>query len=49
VATVLLVAIVMLATVKDSLSFVWGLIVLAGFIIILMSAIKIYKIIRDRE
>jgi len=48
-ATVLLVAIVMLATVKDTLSFVWGLIILAGFIIVLISAIKIYKIIRNRE
>jgi putative membrane protein len=48
VATVLLVAIVMLATVKDSLSFVWGLIVLAGFIVVLMSAIKIYRIVRER-
>jgi len=48
VATVLLVAIVVLATVKDSLSFVWGLIILAGFIVVLMSAIKIYKIVRNR-
>ena len=49
VATVFLVAIVMLATVKDSLSFVWGLIVLAGFIVILISAIKVYKIIRNKN
>jgi protoporphyrinogen IX oxidase len=48
VATVLLVAIVVLATVKDSLSFVWGLIILAGFIVVLMSAIKIYKIVRNK-
>jgi putative membrane protein len=43
VATIFLVAIVMLATVKQSMSFVWGLIGLVGFVIILMSAIKIYK------
>lgn len=46
VATIFLVAIVMLATVKQSISFVWGLLGLTGFIILLMSAIKIYKIIR---
>jgi putative membrane protein len=48
VATVFLVAIVMLATVKDSLSFVWGLIILAGFIVVLISAVKIYKAIRNK-
>jgi protoporphyrinogen IX oxidase len=46
VATILLVAIVMLATVKQSLSWVWGLAGLIAFIIALMSAIKIYKSIR---
>jgi putative membrane protein len=46
VATIFLVAIVMLATVKQSLSFVWGLAGLAGFIIVLMSAIRIYKALR---
>jgi protoporphyrinogen IX oxidase len=45
-ATIFLVAIVMLATVKQSMSFVWGLIGLIGFVIILMSAIKIYKNLR---
>ena len=49
VATIFLVAIVMLATVKQSLSFVWGLTGLIGFVIILMSAIKIYKTIRTRK
>lgn len=49
VATILLVAIVMLVVVKQSLSAVWGIIGLIGFIILLMSAIKIYKIIRDRK
>ncbi len=49
VATILLVAIVMLATVKQSISWVWGLAGLVGFIIVLMSAIKIYKSIRERK
>ncbi len=46
VATIFLVAIVMLVTVKDSLSFVWALLGLGLFIMVLMSAIKIYKILR---
>lgn len=46
VATIFLVAIVMLATVKQSLSFVWGLVGLIGFVIVLMSAIKIYRSFR---
>lgn len=49
VATIFLVAIVILATVKQSLSFVWALVGLMCFIIILMSAIKIYKIIRQKN
>jgi len=49
VATIFLVAIVMLAVVKQSISFVWGLIGLIGFVIVLMSAIKIYKIIRKKK
>jgi len=48
VATIFLVAIVMLATVKQSLSFVWGLIGFIGFVIVLMSAIKIYKALRTK-
>ena len=47
VATIFLVAIVILATVKQSLSWLWGIAGLIGFIIILMSAIKIYKVIRS--
>ncbi|MEX6685871.1 CopD family protein [Danxiaibacter flavus] len=47
VATILLVAIVFLAVVKTSLSMIWGLLGLILFIIILMSAIKIYKILRE--
>jgi putative membrane protein len=49
VATILLVAIVMLATVKQSISLVWGLAGLTGLIIILMSAIKIYKGVRKKS
>ena len=48
VATIFLVAIVMLATVKQSLSFVWGLIGLIGLAVVLMSAIKIYKALRSK-
>lgn len=48
IATIFLVAIVMLATVKESMSFVWGLVGLIAFIIALMSAIKIYKSIRKK-
>jgi protoporphyrinogen IX oxidase len=49
VATIFLIAIVMLAVVKQSLSFVWGLIGLVIFIILLMSAIRIYKLIRAKS
>ena len=48
-ATIFLVAIVMLAVVKESLSWIWGLAGLAAFIILLMSAIKIYKNLRERK
>jgi protoporphyrinogen IX oxidase len=46
VATVFLVAIVMLASVKNSFSFVWGLSGLVVFVIALMVAIKLYKKMR---
>lgn len=49
VSTVFLVAIVMLVVVKQSMSIVWGLLGLILFVIILMSAINIYKIIRSRS
>ena len=49
VATIFLVAIVILASVKQSLSFVWALVGLICFVIVLMSAIKIYKIIRQKK
>jgi len=46
VATVFLIAIVMLVVVKQSLSFVWGLVGLLLFVALLMSAIRIYKRVR---
>jgi putative membrane protein len=46
VATIFLVAIVMLAVVKQNLSWAWGLLGLFLFVILLMSAIKIYRVIR---
>lgn len=49
IATILLVAIVMLVSVKQALSALWGIIGLACFIIILLSAIKIYKSMRSRN
>ena len=49
VATIFLVAIVMLATVKQNMSVVWGLVGLIGFVVVLMSAIKIYKNIRMKK
>jgi putative membrane protein len=49
VATIFLVAIVMLAVVKQNMSWAWGLAGLLLFIILLMSAIKIYKVIRTKK
>ena len=49
VATIFLVAIVMLAVVKQNMSVVWGLAGLIGFVVVLMSAIKIYKNIREKK
>jgi len=46
VATIFLIAIVMLVVVKQSMSLVWGLLGLVLFVVALMSAIKIYKAIR---
>ena len=48
VATIFLVAIVMLATVKSSMSWVWGLVGLIGFVIVLIGAIRIYKMLRKQ-
>lgn len=49
VATVFLVAIVFLATVKNSLSAIWGTAGIAVLIIVLMAAIKIYRKIREKS
>jgi putative membrane protein len=49
VATIFLVAIVMLAVVKQSMSWLWGLVGLAGLVVLLMSAIKLYKAIRVKS
>jgi putative membrane protein len=49
VATIFLVAIVMLATVKQNMSWAWGLLGLLCFVVILISAIKIYKVIRTKK
>ncbi|NCI47329.1 CopD family protein [Sediminibacterium soli] len=46
VATIFLIAIVMLAVVKQGVSLIWGLLGLVLFILILMSAIRLYKRVR---
>lgn len=48
-ATLFLVAIAMLATVKNNMSFVWGLVGMLLFLILLMSAIRVYKNIRRKN
>ena len=48
VATIFLIAIVMLVVVKQAMSLVWGLVGLACFILLLLSAIKIYKTLRSK-
>jgi putative membrane protein len=49
VATIFLIAIVMLATVKQSLSWLWALAGLFIFILILMTAIRLYKKAREKK
>jgi putative membrane protein len=49
VATIFLVAIVMLVVVKQSMSWVWGLTGLILFVVLLMSAIRVYKLLRARS
>lgn len=48
-ATIFLIAIVMLVVVRQAISLVWGVLGLVLFIILLMSAIKIYKNIRQKK
>lgn len=47
VATVFLVAIVMMASVKQGISIIWGLAGLVCLVLVLFAAIRIYKLIRD--
>ena len=49
VATIFLVAVVILVVVKQNLSFVWGLLGLILFVVLLMSVIKIYKLLRKEN
>jgi protoporphyrinogen IX oxidase len=49
VATIFLVAIVMIAVVKQSISLVWGVAGIVLLSIVLMSAIKIYKYLRVKN
>jgi protoporphyrinogen IX oxidase len=49
VATIFLVAIVMIVNVKNSMSWIYGLAGLVLFVVLLMSAIKIYKAIRSKN
>ncbi|MES2003158.1 MAG: CopD family protein [Bacteroidota bacterium] len=48
-ATVMLIAVVMLVVVKQSISMVWGVVGLVLFTALLMSAIRIYKLLRNRR
>ncbi len=48
VATVFLVAIVMIVSVKQEISIVWGLLGLALLILALISAVRIYKLMRKK-
>ena len=49
VATIFLISIVIIVSVKNSMSWVWGIIVFILFVTVLMSAIKIYKIVRGKR
>jgi protoporphyrinogen IX oxidase len=48
-ATVFLVAIVLLVVVKEKLSVVWGMAGLLGLILLLLAAIRIYQLLRRRQ
>jgi putative membrane protein len=47
VATVFLIAIVMLAVVKQQVSLIWGLLGLVLLLVVLMSAIRVYRLLRN--
>ena len=49
VATIFLVAIIMIVVVKQNMSWLWGIVGLLLFVVLLMSAIKIYKNTRKRS
>jgi putative membrane protein len=49
VATIFLLVIVMLVVVKQGISVLWGMLGLLIFIVILMTAIRIYKNLRNRQ
>jgi protoporphyrinogen IX oxidase len=49
VATIFLIAIVMLAVVKQNISVVWGITGLVLLALLLMSAIRIYKLMRKKN
>jgi len=49
VATIFLFAIVFLAVLKDSLSWIYGIVGLLAFTMIIMSAVKIYKYYRTKK
>lgn len=49
VATVFLIAIVMLVVVRENISVVWGIVGLILFIAVLMGAVKVYKILREQR
>jgi len=46
VATIFLICIIMLVVVRENISVIWGLVGLVLFIVLLMSAIRIYKMLR---
>ena len=48
VATIFLISIVMLVVVKQGISLLWGLLGLVLFVFILLSGIKIYKMVRNK-
>lgn len=49
VATIFLVAIVFLVVLKSLLSMAWALVGLAAFTLVLLIAIRVYKLLRDRD
>jgi putative membrane protein len=49
VATIFLVAIVLLVVVKQEMGWVWGLLGLFLFVLLLMGAIRVYKMLRTRK